>query len=106
MEITALVIGVIVSLCLSELNPAAVLNGSEDGLKHMSWMRENRTGTGISSESSNVKCKLQGSTRLPAFSLDGNYVIGGVFAVHHYQHTVKDNYTHKPEPQMCTGRLV
>ncbi|XP_036934234.1 extracellular calcium-sensing receptor-like [Acanthopagrus latus] len=38
---------------------------------------------------------------MPVFSMDGDYIIGGVFSIHHYTHTVKHNYTTMPEPQMC-----
>ena len=82
-------IGLILSISLCELNSAVVLNSYGDG-----------------SEASSVTCKLQGSTRQPAFSMDGDYVIGGVFSIHYYMHTVKHNYTTMPEPLSCTGRLV
>ncbi|XP_028429523.1 extracellular calcium-sensing receptor [Perca flavescens] len=35
--------------------------------------------------------------------MDGDYVIGGVFSIHHYMHTVKHNYTTMPEPLRCTS---
>ncbi|XP_078022921.1 extracellular calcium-sensing receptor-like [Epinephelus lanceolatus] len=38
--------------------------------------------------------------------MDGDYVIGGVFAIHHYMHTLKYNYTTMPEPLRCTGSIV
>ena len=53
-----------------------------------------------------MKCKLQGTARLPAFSMDGDYIVGGVFSIHNYLHTLKHNYTTMPEQQRCTGRLV
>lgn len=97
MEISALFVCLILSLGLCELYSAVVLTGSGDGLKQ-------RAGVGVSTSS--LKCKLQGSTRLPAFSLDGDYVIGGVISIHNLMHTVKYNYTSMPETQRCTGRLV
>uniref|UniRef100_A0A4W6FGL2 G-protein coupled receptors family 3 profile domain-containing protein n=1 Tax=Lates calcarifer TaxID=8187 RepID=A0A4W6FGL2_LATCA len=48
---------------------------------------------------------LLGTTRLPVFSMDGDYIIGGVFSIHHYIHTVKHNYTTMPEPLRCTGSI-
>uniref|UniRef100_A0A3Q1GND2 Extracellular calcium-sensing receptor-like n=1 Tax=Acanthochromis polyacanthus TaxID=80966 RepID=A0A3Q1GND2_9TELE len=50
---------------------------------------------------SSVQCKLQGTLRPPAFSADGDYIIGGVFSMHLYMHTVKHNYTALPEPLKC-----
>ncbi|KAM6988152.1 extracellular calcium-sensing receptor-like [Tautogolabrus adspersus] len=37
--------------------------------------------------------------------MDGDYIIGGVFSIHYYMHTVKHNYTSLPEPLRCTGSL-
>ena len=93
MEISALLIGLI----LSQLNIA---------LKQSAGLIKDRSGAEVSTEASSVKCKLQGTTRLPAFSVDGDYVIGGVFSIHHYLHTVMHNYTIIPELPRCTGRLV
>uniref|UniRef100_A0A3Q3GJ31 Extracellular calcium-sensing receptor-like n=1 Tax=Kryptolebias marmoratus TaxID=37003 RepID=A0A3Q3GJ31_KRYMA len=45
-----------------------------------------------------MKCTLQSTPRLPAFSKDGDFVIGGVFSLHYKLHTVIYNYTTKPEP--------
>ncbi|XP_005952570.1 extracellular calcium-sensing receptor-like, partial [Haplochromis burtoni] len=57
------------------------------------------------SVASSVKCKLQGSTRIPAFSMDGDYVIGGVFSIHYFMQTVNHNYTTMPEPVRCSGSI-
>ncbi|XP_078022913.1 extracellular calcium-sensing receptor-like [Epinephelus lanceolatus] len=37
--------------------------------------------------------------------MDGDYIIGGVFSIHYYMHTVKHNYTTMPEPLRCTGSM-
>ena len=97
MKVSALLVGLILSLSSCELNSP---------LKQRVGLTEERTGAGVSTEASPVNCKLQGTTRLPAFSLDGDYVIGGVFSIHTYMHTVKHNYTTEPEPLKCIGRLV
>ncbi len=104
MEISALFIGLFLSLGLCELNSALALNGSGDGLKQRAGLTEDRTAAGLSSEASSVKCKLQGTARLPAFSMDGDFVIGGVFPIHRYKLLKKLNYTTMPEPIRCTGR--
>uniref|UniRef100_A0A3B5K484 G-protein coupled receptors family 3 profile domain-containing protein n=1 Tax=Takifugu rubripes TaxID=31033 RepID=A0A3B5K484_TAKRU len=44
-----------------------------------------------------VICRLQGSARLPAFSKDGDFVIGGVFSIHDYEVMMNHNYTTMPE---------
>jgi hypothetical protein len=53
-----------------------------------------------------VRCRLQATPRPPAFSQDGDFVIGGVFSIHNYMHTVDHRYTRLPEPLQCTGRSV
>ncbi|XP_068613896.1 extracellular calcium-sensing receptor-like [Brachionichthys hirsutus] len=37
--------------------------------------------------------------------MDGDFVIGGVFPLHHYKHSLKSNYTMLPEPLRCTGSI-
>ncbi|XP_030008322.1 extracellular calcium-sensing receptor-like [Sphaeramia orbicularis] len=59
----------------------------------------------VSTKATSVKCKLQGNTHLPAFSMDGDYIIGGVFTIHQYMHTEVHDYTSMPEPLRCTGSV-
>ena len=94
---SALFIGLVLFLCLCELKSALELSAG---------LTEEKTGAGFSTEASSVKCKLQGTTRLPVFSMDGDYAIGGVFSIHTYKRTVMHNYITLPGPQRCTGRLV
>ncbi|XP_068175634.1 extracellular calcium-sensing receptor-like [Antennarius striatus] len=37
--------------------------------------------------------------------MDGDFVIGGVFSMRHYKHTLRYNYTTVPEPLRCTGSI-
>uniref|UniRef100_A0A8C4H2I6 G-protein coupled receptors family 3 profile domain-containing protein n=1 Tax=Dicentrarchus labrax TaxID=13489 RepID=A0A8C4H2I6_DICLA len=105
MEISALFIGLILSLGLCDLSSVLAVNTSGDGLKQGAMHTEDRTVAEFSTEASSVKCKLQGIVRQPAFSMDGDYVIGGVFSIHHYMQTVDHNYTTMPEPQKCSGSI-
>nr|XP_046244963.1 extracellular calcium-sensing receptor-like [Scatophagus argus] len=105
MEISTLFIGHFLSLVLRGLNSALVFNDSRDAVKQRAGLTEDRSGAGVSTEASSVKCKLQGTSRLPAFSMDGDYVIGGVFSIHRYRHTETHNYTTMPEPLKCTGSI-
>ncbi|XP_063061371.1 extracellular calcium-sensing receptor-like [Engraulis encrasicolus] len=41
----------------------------------------------------------------PAFFKQGDYVIGGIFEIHYYLHTVQHNYTSMPAPLKCTGSM-
>ncbi|XP_045076907.1 extracellular calcium-sensing receptor-like [Coregonus clupeaformis] len=59
------------------------------------------SGSGLES----VRCRLQGTTCPPAFSQDGDFVIGGVFSIHYYMNTMEHSYTSLPEPLQCTGSM-
>ncbi|KAM8904431.1 extracellular calcium-sensing receptor-like [Spinachia spinachia] len=98
MDIFALFIGLILSLGLYELSSA-------DAVKQRAGLTEDGTAVGVSNEGSSVECKLQGATRLPAFSMDGDYVVGGVFSIHHFTYTVTNNYTTMPDPIGCSGSI-
>ncbi|XP_038149379.1 extracellular calcium-sensing receptor-like isoform X1 [Cyprinodon tularosa] len=52
-----------------------------------------------------MNCVLQGTSRLPAFSTDGEYIIGGIFSIHYKELTKIHNYTTVPEPPTCTGSI-
>nr|XP_046244975.1 extracellular calcium-sensing receptor-like [Scatophagus argus] len=102
MEIFALFIGLNLSLGLGELDSVLALNASEDSQRQRAGLAEDKSGA---EAISSMRCKHQGSARLPAFSTDGDYVIGGVFSIHTYMLTVKHNYTTMPEPLRCTGSI-
>lgn len=96
MGISALFMPALASaLCLFEVRTVVGLGGSDC----------NADGVNIEGGSS-LKCTLQGSAHLPAFSMEGDYIIGGVFSIHANMHMVDNNYTTAPEPLRCTGRLV
>lgn len=97
MEIPALSIAL--TLFLLELNSALAPSYSEDDLKQRDAQSE--AGTEDSRD-----CRMQGTGHLPAFSMDGDYIIGGVFAIHVNMYTAQHNYTTMPEPLRCTERLV
>lgn len=106
MEIFGVFIALMVSLILREQNPSFALNFNGNDLKQQAGLREGTKHRGLGTKAPALKCELQGTARLPVFSEDGDYVIGGVFSIHHYKQTVKHNYTAMPEPVRCTGRLV
>lgn len=104
MEIYTLFFGLRFAVILLELMSAVNLGGSVNGLKQKTESTDELSGAGVSNEASSMKCMLQGTARIPAKSEDGDFVIGGVFAIHHKLYTVIYNYTTKPEPPRCTGR--
>ncbi|XP_054901713.1 extracellular calcium-sensing receptor-like [Poeciliopsis prolifica] len=76
------------------------LGGSVDRLRQRTESADPLTRAAAS-----VQCTLQGTPRVSAFSKDGDFVIGGVFSIHHQLYTVIYNYTTNPEPPRCTGSL-
>lgn len=106
MEIFGVFIALMVSLILCELNPSFALHFYVNDLKQRAGLREGRKHPGLGTEGPALKCELRGTARLPVFSADGDYIIGGVFSIRRYKQTVKHNYTATPEPVRCTGRLV
>ncbi|XP_067364671.1 extracellular calcium-sensing receptor-like [Channa argus] len=105
METSDLCINLILALYFFEMNLAVTMNDSGNGLKQSAGYTQAKTSAGVSPNASSVICKLQDTTRLPAFSNDGDYVIGGIFSIHTYMYTVMNNYTTMPELLRCTGRI-
>lgn len=105
MGISVFLFGLTMALHLLGVNLDISLNVSWDVLKEKAEISEARSRA-IVSHVSSMKCKLYGAARLPAFSVDGDFVIGGVFSIHNYIQTMKHNYTTMPEPLKCRGRLV
>ncbi|XP_014913699.1 extracellular calcium-sensing receptor-like [Poecilia latipinna] len=52
-----------------------------------------------------INCTLQGTARMPAFSMDGEFIIGGVFSLRYKEITKIHSYTIVPEPPTCTGSV-
>lgn len=102
MEVSAFFVGMRLALSLLEVNSVVGLGGSVTGLKQRTGLTKTTVGT----ESGLVKCNMQGTAHLPVFSMDGDYVIGGVFSIHSNMHLLIHNYTTMPDPLRCTGRLV
>ncbi|KAK9958615.1 hypothetical protein ABG768_010726, partial [Culter alburnus] len=50
-------------------------------------------------------CILQGDPQPPALFKDGDFIIGGSFAVHDYMRTEKHTYTRRPQPLECIGSM-
>ncbi|XP_041734934.2 extracellular calcium-sensing receptor-like [Coregonus clupeaformis] len=91
------------------LSPAAALDPSLAGSLGLLYLAvvasglsllwsASASGSGLES----VRCRLQGTPRPPAFSQDGDFVIGGVFSIHYDMNTVEHSYTSLPEPRQCT----
>ncbi|KAK2847372.1 hypothetical protein Q5P01_010371 [Channa striata] len=87
------------------MNSALALNGLCKDLKQKAVSTQTSACAEVSPLDRSVTCKLQGTARLPAFSEDGDYIIGGVFSIHYNMEMVKPNYTTMPEPLQCTGRI-
>ncbi|XP_043975263.1 extracellular calcium-sensing receptor-like [Gambusia affinis] len=96
-------IGLRLAVSLFNLLIAVVADSFNDDVERAIQSTDALNGAGVSAEAPLVKCSLQGSARLPAFSMDGDFVIGGAFFIHYQMHTLVNNYTTKPELPRCTG---
>lgn len=102
MAISSVFIGLTLALGLFEvISDCDLWFGLRQGLK-----TQTRAGAVVIPEDSSVMCELQGSTHPPVFTMEGDYMIGGVFSIHSSIPTVRHDYTVMPEPLRCTGRLV
>uniref|UniRef100_A0AAY4DQR4 G-protein coupled receptors family 3 profile domain-containing protein n=1 Tax=Denticeps clupeoides TaxID=299321 RepID=A0AAY4DQR4_9TELE len=63
-------------------------------------------GPDVVLKASSFSCRLQGISKPPVLSKEGDFVIGGVFSFRPQVRTVEHNYTRQPEPMQCTGRLL
>lgn len=102
METEAVVIGLVLAMCLLHSKSVIAFAVGIHGVNQMT----NLTGAWGGTVASTVNCKLLISTSLPAFSMDGDFIIGGVFSLHSYMHTINNNYSAIPEPVRCRGRSV
>ncbi|XP_014331076.2 extracellular calcium-sensing receptor-like [Xiphophorus maculatus] len=80
-----------------------LLGGFVNVLKQKTEPAEVFNVAGVSTEASSTRCTLLGTPCAPAFSKDGEFIIGGVSSIHYQLYTVIYNYTTKPEPPRCTG---
>ncbi|KAM3616855.1 uncharacterized protein V6R79_024815 [Siganus canaliculatus] len=97
MEVSAL----FTSLILSAF---AALNSPWDGLTKTAGLKKESANGAINIKKS-VKCEIMGASRQPAFSMDGDYIVGGVFSLRTFKHTTQHNYTTMPKLQICTGSI-
>ncbi|XP_026885333.2 extracellular calcium-sensing receptor-like [Electrophorus electricus] len=45
------------------------------------------------------------SSLLPVFSMNGDFVIGGIFSIHYYTKTEQNSYTRLPTQPQCSGSM-
>uniref|UniRef100_A0A3B5L261 G-protein coupled receptors family 3 profile domain-containing protein n=1 Tax=Xiphophorus couchianus TaxID=32473 RepID=A0A3B5L261_9TELE len=104
MGIRAIFIALRLALSFLELTLQVRLPGHINGLEQQFPSEQTSNTSGVTAEASSVKCTLQGKSRLPAFSRDGDFVIGGVSTIHSQHYAMVYNYTTQPESPRCTGR--
>ncbi|KAL7870314.1 hypothetical protein SRHO_G00078110 [Serrasalmus rhombeus] len=51
-----------------------------------------------------VSCRLWPEPQVPGLSMNGDFVIGGTFAIHFYLRTEQNSYTRPPLQLQCSGR--
>ncbi|XP_032401806.1 extracellular calcium-sensing receptor-like [Xiphophorus hellerii] len=102
MGVSALCLGLALALSLLNLNMVVVLVESANSLEKSVGLPS--SDAGLMATRSSV-CTLQGGAHTPAFSEDGDYLIGGVYSIHHYMHTVDNNYNTVPQILSCIGSV-
>lgn len=104
MDVRSIFAGLRVPVAFRELMTVVVLFFSLAGLEKNIKPAGALPTAGVSTQASSMKCAQQSSPRLPAFSMNGDFAIGGIFSIHYQMHIVIHNYTTKPEPLRCGGR--
>ncbi|KAI4875126.1 hypothetical protein NFI96_025531, partial [Prochilodus magdalenae] len=52
-----------------------------------------------------VSCRLWAQSQMSGFSMDGDFVIGGVFSIHSYMTSEQNTYTRQPPQLRCSGSM-
>uniref|UniRef100_A0A4W4HAE8 G-protein coupled receptors family 3 profile domain-containing protein n=1 Tax=Electrophorus electricus TaxID=8005 RepID=A0A4W4HAE8_ELEEL len=53
-----------------------------------------------------VSCRLWTEPQLPVLSMNGDFIIGGIFTIHYYANFEQNTYTRLPLQPRCSGRSV
>lgn len=106
MAFSVVQIELMMCLVVFTLNSLLATNVPGTPLTQRGGREEDKAATSVRANGLSLNCELQGLARKPAFSMDGEYIIGGVFTLHHYKENVKLEYSTRPKPSKCTGRSV
>ncbi|KAL6479451.1 hypothetical protein MHYP_G00128840 [Metynnis hypsauchen] len=52
-----------------------------------------------------VSCRLWAQSQLSGLSMNGDFVIGGVFSIHNYMRSEQNTYTGQPPQAQCSGSM-
>uniref|UniRef100_A0AAR2M2T8 G-protein coupled receptors family 3 profile domain-containing protein n=1 Tax=Pygocentrus nattereri TaxID=42514 RepID=A0AAR2M2T8_PYGNA len=66
------------------------------------WITELRPAA---CKSDPVSCRLWPDPQMPGLSMNGDFVIGGTFAIHFYLRTEQNSYTRPPLQLQCSGSM-
>lgn len=106
MAVSVVFIKLMTCLIVCPLNSLLTTNVPTTQLTQQPGLEKERAATGNRADIFFLKCERQGLARDPAFSMDGDYVIGGVFSIHTNIEEVNHKYTLRPGPSRCKGRSV
>uniref|UniRef100_A0AAR2KV67 G-protein coupled receptors family 3 profile domain-containing protein n=1 Tax=Pygocentrus nattereri TaxID=42514 RepID=A0AAR2KV67_PYGNA len=52
-----------------------------------------------------VSCRLWAEPQMPGLSMNGDYIIGGIFSIHFYTSSEQNTYTRQPLQPQCSGSM-
>ncbi|XP_076850873.1 extracellular calcium-sensing receptor-like [Brachyhypopomus gauderio] len=52
-----------------------------------------------------VSCRMWNNPQMPVFSMNGDFIIGGIFTIHYFTNAGQNTYTKLPPQLQCTGSM-
>ncbi|XP_076850950.1 extracellular calcium-sensing receptor-like [Brachyhypopomus gauderio] len=52
-----------------------------------------------------VSCRLWAESHMPGLSMNGDFIIGGIFTIHYYTNSGENTYTTLPPQPQCSGSM-
>ncbi|KAL7870356.1 hypothetical protein SRHO_G00078530 [Serrasalmus rhombeus] len=64
-----------------------------------------RSGRTVACKADLVSCKLWSEPQMPGLTMDGDFIIGGIFSIHFYTSSEQNTYTRQPLQLQCSGSM-